>query len=248
MNTSPEPAPEYISLVTYNVQFNRALSEVGKIIKKYSPDVICLQEVNLGKRHLYEPLFPGYVLAATSNSFYRMGKTFGLATFYRSNRFYQMGSKSIFLPRTYYELCIALLTWRGPRTALRTDIVTRSTMHKISVYNLHLTALVATNKARNKQLRETFEDLELHTGEAAIIMGDFNYPFRKRGLERIARSHGLTEASAGVLYTWKMNILWWKLRWKFDFVLSKNLIAERSQRLDEYRASDHFPVFTRFRL
>jgi endonuclease/exonuclease/phosphatase (EEP) superfamily protein YafD len=158
-----------------------------------------------------------------------------------------MGSKSIFLPRTYYELLVSLLTWRGPRTALRTDLVTRDTMRKISIYNLHLTALEATNKARNKQLRETFDDLELHTSEAAIVLGDFNYPFRKRGLERISRSHGLSEATEGVLFTWKMNFLMWKLRWKFDFVLYKNIIADRSQRLDEYRASDHFPVLTRFK-
>jgi endonuclease/exonuclease/phosphatase family metal-dependent hydrolase len=90
-------------------------------------------------------------------------------------------------------------------------LVTRDTVRKISIYNLHLTALVATNKARNKQLRETFEDLELHTSEAAIVLGDFNYPFRKRGLERISRAHGLSEATEGVLYTWKMNFLLWKL-------------------------------------
>jgi mRNA deadenylase 3'-5' endonuclease subunit Ccr4 len=106
MNTPLEQAAGSLSLVTYNVQFNKALPEVERIVKKYAPDVICLQEVNLGKRHLYEPLFPGYILAATSNSFYRMGKTFGLATFYRLDRFYQMGSKSIFLPRTYYELLL----------------------------------------------------------------------------------------------------------------------------------------------
>ncbi len=239
-------SPSPLSIVTYNVQFNKALEDVVGIVTKYSPDVVCLQEINLGKRDLYEPLLPGYALAATSNSFYRMGKTFGLATFYKTDVLYQRGSKSVFLPRTFYEMLISILTWRGPRTALRTDFVIKGSGKNLSVYNLHLTALVATNKARNKQLQETLEDLELYTKEAAIVLGDFNYPFRKRGLEKIIHYHGLVEATANVFFTWKMNILRWKLRWKFDYVLYKDLELVDSVRLDEFRRSDHFPVLTTF--
>jgi endonuclease/exonuclease/phosphatase family metal-dependent hydrolase len=232
-----------LRIVTYNVQFNRALPDVQKIVSKYAPDIVCLQEVNLGKKHLYEPLFPGYVLAATSNSFYRMGKTFGLATFYRKQNLALISSKCIFLPRTIYEMIVSLLTWRGPRTALRTDFFVNSCNKTLSIYNLHLTALVATNKARNKQLHETFEDLELHTDDPSVVLGDFNYPFRKRSLEKIVRAYGLAEATSSVFFTWKMNFLRWKLRWKFDYVLYKNTVCD-SVRLDEYKTSDHFPILT----
>ena len=239
------------SVLTYNVKFNSALPDVTKIISTHAPDVICLQEVMIGKKQSYRELFPGYNLAATSGSFYRIGKTYGQATFYKKDTFFQVGSRSVFLPKTYYEIALTLFTRKGPRTALLTDLVFRSNLQPISICNLHLTALVATNQARNKQLKEAFDELDLATDseiDPVVILGDFNYPFRKKGLEKIMTAYGLKEATDNILYTQTSFMKMWKNKLKFDFVLYHALTHTETKLLNEFTTSDHYPILSSFQL
>lgn len=234
------------SVLTYNVCLNKALRDVPDVIRLYSPSVICLQEVTLGRRHSYKELLPGYNLAATTNSFYRFGKTYGQATFYKNDVFYQTGSRSIVLPKTYYELFLTMFTRKGPRTALSTDLVFRNTNTPISICNLHLTALMATNRARNKQLYEALEEIEIEDHEPLIILGDFNYPFRKKGLEKIMSEYGLKEATHNLTYTYGQFMKVMRNRMKFDFVLYRSLLPRSSRILEDFRHSDHYPVLVEF--
>ncbi|MFO0703436.1 MAG: endonuclease/exonuclease/phosphatase family protein [Patescibacteria group bacterium] len=236
------------SVITYNVRFNHALCDVPQIIKDHSPDVICLQEVALGKKHSYRELFPGYTLAATSNSFYRIGKTYGQANFYKTEKFYQVGSRGIYLPKTYYEVLLTTFTRKGPRTALCTDLIFRDTFKTVSICNLHLTALVATNSARNKQLSEALDELDFMPDEPVVVLGDFNYPFRKRGLEKVMVEYGLSEATSNLTYTYTPLMKFIKERLKFDFVLYRCLQKAQSTLLDDYKKSDHYPVLTTFEI
>lgn len=234
------------STLTYNVCLNKALSDVPLIIKEYSPDIICLQEVAIGKKSTYVNLFPGYSLGATSNSFYRIGSTYGLATFYKNDVFYQTGSRSIVLPKTYYEIFLTAFTRKGPRTTLSTDLVFKDTDTALSVSNVHLTALVATNRARNKQLYETLEEIDMDPKSPVIVLGDFNYPFRKKGLEKIIREHSLTEATSNLTYTYMQFMKIMKNKMKFDFVLYRSLKLKETILLENYRKSDHYPVISYF--
>jgi exodeoxyribonuclease III len=236
------------TILTYNVEFNKALEDVTKIIKDHSPDVICLQEVALGKKHSYTGQFAGYSLAATSNSFYKLGKTYGQANFYRTDKFYQIGSRGIFLPKTYYEVVLTALTRKGPRTALCTDLMFKDTMTPLSICNLHLTALVATNRARNKQLGEALDELELESDQPTVILGDFNYPFRKKGLEKMMSLYDLSEATSNLTYTQVDFLKVFKNKLKFDFVLYRSLSTAESTLLDTYTKSDHYPILTKFGL
>jgi len=236
------------SILTYNICLNRALSDVPNVLKEHAPEIVCLQEVTLGKKHSYQEYFPGYNLAATSNSFYRFGKTYGQATFYRKGIFYQTGSRSIILPKTYYELFLTMFTRKGPRTALCTDLVFKENERPLSVYNLHLTALMATNQARNRQLKETLDEVEFENSDPVIILGDFNYPFRKKGLEKIMKEYLLEEATSNLTYTYMQFMKMMKNRMKFDFVLYKDLKLVKTTLLDSYKKSDHYPVLSAFEI
>ena len=236
-----------ISVLTYNVCYNKALAVIPQIVENYKPDVVCLQEVNLGKRNDYRSLIPGYTLGATSNSFYHIGKVYGLANFYRQDRFYQIGSQVVPLPKTFYELLLTLITQKGPRSVLCSDFVLKDDLKKqISVCNLHLTHFVATNKARNKQLHETFEQIELDPKQYVIVLGDFNYSFLRKGLEKIMDQYHLLEATSNLTYTERANFM--RTNLKLDYILhSPPLQCTGTMRLEEFKgASDHYPIMSTF--
>jgi endonuclease/exonuclease/phosphatase family metal-dependent hydrolase len=220
-----------------------------QIIEKFAPDIVCLQEVSLGKKNDYRGLLPGYALGATSDSFYRIGKVYGLANFYRQNKFYQIGSQVIPLPKTYYEVILTLITQKGPRSVLCSDFVLKDDLTKqLSVYNLHLTHLDATNTARNNQLYETFEQIGIDPREFVVVLGDFNYPFLKRGLKKIMNQYNLLEATSNLTYTERIGFM--RTNLKLDFILhSPSLQCTSTSRLDEFRGfSDHYPILSTFTL
>jgi len=238
-----------ISVLTYNVCFNKALSVMPEIVEKYKPDVVCLQEVSLGKRNNYRSLIPGYTLGATSDSFYHIGKVYGLANFYRQDRFYQVGSRVVPLPKTIYEFLLTLITQKGPRSVLCSEFVLKEDLKKqITICNLHLTHFVATNKARNKQLHETFEQIELDPSQYVVVLGDFNYFFLRRGLEKIMDQYHLLEATSNLTYTERVSIM--RRNFKLDYILhSPPLQCVGTMRLEEFKgASDHYPIMSTFTL
>lgn len=256
------------TLLTYNVLYNKAFIELSDIVQKYSPDIICLQEVDTNEDNLKKLEKNGYRLADYSNSFIKFGKIFGIATYYNSMKFKLIGTNSIFLPRSVYEIILmvirVLFGGNRPRTLLETTFSINGINCKIRIYNVHLTVYGA-NGARIKQIKEAIEDIHIQRETSVIIAGDFNYfPYGRKRLEKLMKKHNLSEATRTIAYTVRYSSsgktekynfiqkLGAKLIRKFfdgklkvDYIYYKNLRLMEAKRIN-VRFSDHFPIFASF--
>lgn len=232
-----------LKLLTYNVMFNRAIKDIPAILESDAPDIVCLQEVFMDRSMYY----PDYRTAATSASFYKVGKTYGLATLYRPDKIRFVSSKSITLPQSIYEAFVSLFNGSAPRTALRTDFILNGSGKEVSIYNLHLTHVVATNNVRVKQLRETFDDLDFKKGQGIVVAGDLNFPFRKKSLEEIIQEYDLLEATTEVMDTTKVPFRSLPMfNVKLDFVFYSGLEHTETHKLEGHKLSDHAPLLSKF--
>lgn len=259
-----------LTFLTYNVLYNRGYLELKESVKKYLPDIICLQEVETDENNLRRLEKLDFKLADYSNSFIKFGKIFGVATFYKQSKLEFVQSNVIDLPKTIYDVVLFLL--RGgnrPRTVLCTEFRDVKKSAKVMIYNTHLTP-IAANGTRIKQIRETLESLNVYDvkkNTAVIITGDFNfYPWGRKRLEELMSEYNLKEATKNIPYTiqyssdgklerynliqrfgTRLATAFFSNKLKVDYVFYKNLTLLDTTRLT-IRHSDHFPVVSRFKI
>ncbi|KKQ01573.1 MAG: hypothetical protein US11_C0006G0015 [Candidatus Roizmanbacteria bacterium GW2011_GWA2_36_23] len=257
------------SLLTYNVLYNQAFQQLPKLIKNHKPDVVCLQEIDTKTQNLMLLENHGYRLADYSNSFFKFGTIYGIATFYNNKTLSLTNSNALILPRSIYELFLTVLRFlRGgnkPRTLLQTDFIMKNNKKKISVYNTHLTTICA-NGVRIKQIKEALDLNRInHQKNAAIITGDFNYfPYGRKQLEEIMEKYQFAEATKKIAYTIQFSSdgqfntyhfiqklvakVFSKLftdKLKIDYIYYKKLKHIETKRVD-IRFSDHYPIIAYF--
>jgi endonuclease/exonuclease/phosphatase family metal-dependent hydrolase len=234
-----------VSLLTYNLLFNNALSTISDVLVTCKPDIVCLQEIETAEDNLKQVEKYGYKLADFSNSFIKYGKVYGLATFYRPQTFNFVTSTSLTLPRSYYEFFLDLLRGgNNPRTVLKTTFSFKKSQKKLINYNMHLTAKGA-NGIRVRQIQTTLDDLRIDK-HPLLIAGDFNYPYQRKQFEVLIEQYGLREATHTVYSTFESNFL--KLlpvTFKLDYILYKNLKLISTDKISS-RESDHFPILSTF--
>lgn len=235
-----------ISLLSYNVLYNSALTNFQTVLKSYHPDIVCLQEIDTDEQNLKKLEDYGYKLADYSNSFIKFGKIYGLATFYNPVNLEYIDSTSLSLPRSYYEFFLVLLgVENNPRTVLKTVFVHKGSNRKLVNYNLHLTAK-GTNGIRMRQIKRTLDDLSINGSYPVLLAGDFNYPYQRKQFEEIIATHGLKEATNNIYTTYEGT--WFKLfpmKLKLDYILYKNISLIKTEKLS-HRDSDHFPILSQF--
>lgn len=257
-----------VSIITYNVLFNKASHDLHRITEQYRPDILCLQEVLTSDSNLKKIEELNYRLADHSNSFIKFGEIYGVATFYNPQTISYSDSKTFFLPRTIYEVFLTIIRLikggNQPRTVLRTDFVLKPAHKKITVYNTHLTALAARG-ARTKQLKEIFDYAKTSQETPLVIAGDFNSFYGKKEIEKLFKNHHLSEATRHIYYTfdrliWKYNLLekiltkiFGKIfsrfldRSKLDYIFFRGLKLKETKRID-VRFSDHYPIICTFEI
>jgi len=236
-----------LSVLTYNLLFNQALTPLKDLIKKYQPDIICLQEVLTDENNLNQLIFESYKLADFSNTFIRVHDIFGIATYYNSKKLSFDEANTYNLPRSWFEAF--LIFFRGfnnPRNVLKTEFKTK-TGKKIATYVVHLTPW-ATNKAKLKQIKETLKIFRNSPSIPTIITGDFNYPYGRKQFEKLINEAKLKEATNNIFYTLErrfFNLL--TIKFKLDYVLYKKLGHKKTEKLP-YRYSDHYPILATFEI
>ena len=236
------------SLITYNIHFNQAYDHLNEVFKNEIVDIICLQEVETKENNLKKFENSELKLADYTNSFIKFDKIYGVATFYNSSKFKFVDSQSINLPQSFLEVLLILI--RGinrPRTVLKTEFLDKKTGKKLTIYNIHCTPW-ATNGVRVKQLEETLKDTQTKNKEAVIVTGDFNFPYRRKSLEKIFFKNGFKEATDNIFHT--INVRFYQIfrRWsKLDYIFYKNIKHLETKKIITKR-SDHYPILSKFEI
>jgi len=258
------------SLLTYNVLFNKAFLQLEKILFKYKPDLLCFQEVDTSEKNLIKLDKFGYTLADYSNSFIKFGKIYGVATYYKPDKFKFIASDSIKissnLSEYFFTLIQTLVGQNKPKTVLRTDFLHNSSRSKITVCNFHM-IVIAPNSLRMNHINKALKLLNINVKTKLIIGGDFNYlPYRRKRLENIMKNYRLIEATKNIQQTFDINIvgekgrltplehLFMKFidkifshRMKNDYIFFRGLKLKKTERI-EVGYSDHYPIISTFKL
>lgn len=238
-----------LSILSYNLYFGRALNELTQIVQTHRPDIVCVQEFPVSESSVGQIEKLGYELADYSQSFFKFFRLFSVATFYNPKRLKHHNGVSINLTQGFYELILLLLRLGGTeRTALSNHFSLHGSRQQVRVCNLHLTALQSTNKVRMKQLNTALGFLSAEPRTPTVVIGDFNYMYRRKHLETIFHRYHYREATNNLLYTLEWVILkFWRIRNKPDYVWYKGLRKVKTTRI-ERKNSDHFPILAQFKV
>lgn len=256
------------SILSYNILLNKAFSRLPPLLKKYQPDILCLQEINTQEENLKQLEKLGYKLADYANCFIEYGGILGVATYYNKKVFEFLDSKPIPLMRSFFEILEQfgqLFRFKGiKRTILKTNLHHKLAKKNITVYNIHLSPF-GLNQLRIKQLNLIdFNDFDQKG--SVIITGDFNFPIERKKLEQIMNKYHLEEATNKLYYTLKypsnphfynykfIHRLFTKLirkvlsdKVKLDYIFYRGLKNIVTKRIEVY-FSDHFPILSEFQL
>lgn len=239
-----------------------------ELIKKYFPDIVCLQEVLTEETNLKKIERLGYKLADSGNAFVSFGRIFGVATFYNPKTIKFKKSSIIDLNTSiseyFFYLIRVLAGYNQPKVILKTDFLHKESKRPLSVCNLHL-YVFGSNEARINHLDYALKSIDSKKNLSMVVCGDFNYfPYRRKKLEKTMRKHGLIEATRNIHQT--MNIIKGGVLEQFtrlqrilipifnrfivkhiktDYIFYRGLRLIKTERIKNNH-SDHFPIYSVF--
>lgn len=215
-----------LNIISYNLKYHRASAELSGLVKRYSADVLCIQECY--SEQLINRIDD--LTLAEKTRFNRLG----LAIYYNPRRFSLLQTNSYPLKKSIYDRFFAPAQER----LLVTKLYDGLSEQEILVGSFHATHIVASNYVRRHQIRTAHETLKDLSGEApAIMVGDYNYPLFKKGLKVFIERDGyeLTLSDKPTYYLTKA------IRSHLDLTTSMNTQIERVRTLPK-GISDHAPI------
>ncbi len=227
-DSQSEQSPGTLTIMSYNLNFHTAYSEIEQLADSYETDVVCLQECRVDK---ISSQVGKLILGAVTER----GNQ-GLVTYYNPDRLSVQAVRSLPLQRSLYE-------WLVPEKRerlLATTFVSYAFNSTIAVANVHATHLVASNHLRRSQVRSAIRQIKAHNADMPLVMvGDYNYPFFKNGLRREVGAHGCT-LSMSDQPTYRAKIF----NGHFDYAATKGVFVNKLSVLP-FGRSDHAPILLR---
>ncbi|GAB4219183.1 MAG: hypothetical protein Fur009_4030 [Candidatus Microgenomates bacterium] len=261
------------SLLTYNTLFNHGINEIDFIFKKFSPDIVCFQELLIDEKNIKKIEDYGYSLAEYHNSFIKLGKIYGIATFYKKKLF-KLDLNEFVDPinnisEYFFNLIKVFLDNKiQPKSVLKTVLTEKKSRKKIEIFNIHL-FFIGSNQARVSTIKKFLSqnlNKKNSKNQSMIICGDFNYyPMQRKKLEKMMKNLGFKEATKNICQTinpykkyvknkyvflQKLIMPFFKFfakTFKIDYIFYNNLKNIKTIRI-ENRFSDHYPILSFFEI
>jgi endonuclease/exonuclease/phosphatase (EEP) superfamily protein YafD len=216
-----------INLLSYNLNFNAAYSELTELALTHTAELVCLQECYADT---LTAMIAGLALAAKTTT----GKL-GLAIYCDSSRFTVIGSSSIPMCLSTY----ARLYTQDRERLLIAELFDNINQQSIFVASFHATHFVAPNSLRRKQLSAALAILNtLSTQHPVVLAGDFNYPFFHNKLRQTAQKFNYTLRT-----TPEPTFYGRKFRGRFDMAATARINS--SVQALPFGLSDHAPILMR---
>lgn len=217
-----------MKFISYNLLKHRAYSEIEGLAKKFTPDAVCLQEVNvtqLPKR------IENLELAAGTEK-----NRLGLAVYIDTDKYEIQEAAAFKLRDAVYDKVAAPTHER----LLGVRAIRKDGGESVVLGSFHASPLTALNAVRRTQVKEGLDKLRSLDSEASVLMlGDFNYPVFRKRLQREIEELGFSLFESDT-NTYKTKLA----RGFFDFGAALKLDLKHIATLKQ-GASDHLPVFLR---
>ncbi|MFK4730519.1 endonuclease/exonuclease/phosphatase family protein [Agromyces mediolanus] len=213
-------------IISYNLRKHRAISELAALDERYSPDAICLQEVDTAG--LAEDI--GRMQLAHSTT----GNRLGLAMYYRPDRLLPRDVRAFALKKSLHDRVLRPAHER--LLAVRFDDLEHD--RELTIASFHAAPLTALNSLRRAQINAALGELQLlGPNLPALMVGDYNYPVFKDNLAEKVREAGY-ELTLSDRYTYTR---YRYFRGHFDFATSAGLDLRSIETLPRGE-SDHLPI------
>lgn len=189
-------------------------------------DLLCLQECD----HTDMPDRLGDLVLIEQTRTNRLG----LAMYCRADRYRVLETKLFALRKSMHDRLLRPANER----LLAAHLLDQRTGQEVLVGDFHAAPLSATNALRRKQIAAAHEGMRgIKAGVPAVMVGDFNYPWFVRGLERRLSSTGyqLTRMPSPTYVRFRY------FSGYFDFVTSTGFDIDHLEVLPQGR-SDHLPI------
>ena len=216
-------------IISYNLREHSARGELEAMVDANDVDVLCLQECD----HTDMPERLGDLELIEQTRTNRLG----LAMYCRADRFEVKDTKLFALRKSMHDRLLKPANER----LLAARLLDRSTGREVLVGDFHAAPLSATNALRRKQIAAAHEGMRaLAPGVPAVMVGDFNYPWFVRGLERRLTASGY-QLTRTATHTYSGTVMRVRFRGHFDFVTSTGFDIADVEVLPQ-GASDHLPI------
>ncbi|MHA7247884.1 endonuclease/exonuclease/phosphatase family protein [Arthrobacter tecti] len=212
--------------ISYNLREHKASGELEALVYEHEVDLLCLQECDASDL----PDVVGGLQMATATKENRLG----LAMYYRRDRFDMVRADSFSLKKSLHD---RVLTPAHERL-IGVKLLDLETDHELVAGSFHAAPLTASNSLRRKQIDAAHAELlEMGTGQATLMVGDFNYPFFTQRLTEHMNDAGY-DLSLSDRRTYTRYMVF---RGHFDFATSRGLKIQKVETLPR-GGSDHLPI------